>query len=534
MNKKDLLNNLNRLQKGLPSDLVYINRVIDNIHVQVPNEYTVSTLDEFLEKDIQMVLSVGGSIIRPILGMFGSGKSTILNRIEKILPRIVSIDKYLLVRVDLENVPVVRHQEFIKVLMKQIFPVLETEIFKNMYLESTEEDLIDIFQGYEILKNIKDLFSSSQRDRIESKSYFFDQIEEQKIFQVIEGVIQLAEKFGKIVIILIDELESLIRSDNSGILTDIMVSRFLRGIIDRRDTSVYIVFTCYKDSYDTLKDNFFKFYRVVEGNEIKISDLSDPEKKELTQKLLDETMEYTFGKINVNSVLSKIKSTLDFYISNVIKLISREILQSIDQFKEISKQIQEIYENDARDEIAIPQMLKWGFKRVNIFKKPEEIAGYNFDIFASQSERNTILQRVFGEIKSVTCNKGWAEDFITWIDMQIYTKSREFNRNRDKLLFIAPDYTSEAKRLLEEHDILCIEYHNRAVDNILNSLADDKIKDLSDEEKAVIKFISQTKTKCRTYGAMTRKFSVKILESLVNKKKIRIKPGKKTKSFCLI
>ncbi|MFW9873136.1 MAG: hypothetical protein ACFFG0_08555, partial [Candidatus Thorarchaeota archaeon] len=162
MTRKELLNKLNRLKMGLPTDLVYLNRVIDNIHVQAPNDYDVTTIDEFIEKDIQSVLSLGGSIIRPVLGMFGSGKSTILNRTKQMLPLKISVEKFLLLRINLEDVPIVQHKEFVIAIMKQIFPIMLAGKFKNMFSQYNDEELINMFKGYEILKNIRNLYSSSE------------------------------------------------------------------------------------------------------------------------------------------------------------------------------------------------------------------------------------------------------------------------------------------------------------------------------------------------------------------------------------
>lgn len=110
-------------------------------------------------------------------------------------------------------------------------------------------------------------------------------------------------------------------------------------------------------------------------------------------------------------------------MDKAVKLIIQEVFRFIDQFQEISKQIQDLYEKNARQEIAVNELNKLGFKRANIHDKPVEIGKYNFDIFASEPDRNRIEKRAFGEIKSVTCNKGWAETFTTWIKMQIFTKS---------------------------------------------------------------------------------------------------------------
>jgi len=321
----ELISKLNRLKKGLPTDLIYLNREINNTNVQVPNDYDISTIDEFLEKDIQSVLSLQTSIIRPILGMFGSGKSTILNRIETLVPKVLSPEKCIILKINLENVPILKREEFVKGLMKQILPVIEKENFRNIFEKYDQEKLVNAFQGVKILKNINNLYSKNERDRIEAKSFFLDEVGEELIFQLIEGIVKLSIMDEKIVIILVDELESLIDKDKERVITEIIVSRFFRGLIDRYDNSVYIAITCYKESYDLLKDNFYKFYRIVEGHEIKLGDLSDKEKLELIQRVLDVTMEYTFGKLNAHKILIELKGTLEYYMDKSIKLIVREI-----------------------------------------------------------------------------------------------------------------------------------------------------------------------------------------------------------------
>ena len=527
LTKKELLNKLRKLQKGLSTDLIYINRKIDNTYVQAPNEYDVETIDEFLERDIQTVFSLNCSIIRPILGMFGSGKSTILNRIDQNLPFIISIDKYLLIRINFDNISIIQHNEFIKVLMKQIFPTLEKSQFKTMFEETAEEELIDMFQGVEIIRYITKLYSSSESDRIKAKEYFLDEIGEDKIFQVVEGMIKLSKKYGNIVIILLDELEILIKLDKEGILTEIMVSRFLRGIIDRHDTSVYIVFTCYIEAYKILEKEFYRFYRIVEGLEIKLGDLSNEEKKELTQMILDETMEYTFGKLNLEEVMEKLKGRIDFYMDKAVKLITQEVFQYIDQFQEISKQIQDLYEDNARQDVAIIELKKFGFKREDIGKEPVNIGGYNFDIFASESDRGEIRKRAFGEIKSVHCNKGWAEKFTSWLKMQIYTNSNAYIKERDTLLFIAPSYTKDAQELLEENGVKCLIHIDPSIEKIKQKIEDKKVEGLTKEEKEIIAYINDTSNKSRVLGVTFRKkfpnILEDILEGLVKKNKIEIK-----------
>ncbi len=532
LTKKDLLNKLNILKKGFPTDLIYINREIDNNHVQVPDEYNVSNIDEFLEKDIQSVLSLN-SIIRPILGMFGSGKSTILNRIETILPLNIPDEKIILIRINMQDIPILKQDEFVKGLMKQIFPILETKMFKEMFNNFGAEDLIDIFKGVRIQRNIKNLYSKDETDRINSKFYFYDNVGEEMIFQLIEGIIQLTIKCGKIIIILIDELESIIETDKEGVITEILVSRFLRGIIERYNSSVYIAFTCYKEAYDSLKENFYKFYRIVEGSEIKLSGLSDNEKLELTQQILDVGIEYTFGKLKANDILNKIKGMIESYMGNVVKLIVREVFQCIDQFKAITDDIHNLYESNARKQSAVPHLQKLGFKPKHIADEPMEIAGYNFDIFANMTDRNKVIKRAFGEIKSVTCNKRLAEDFTNWINNQILNLSLEYKRDRDYLLFIAPDYTTEATTLLEDHQVKWLTYYDVAVEKILKDIEEERVKDLNRDEKSVILFINETKSKCRTYKKMIGIYKKELLENLAKKGKIEIKIKGKTKYICI-
>lgn len=54
---------------------------------------------------------------------------------------------------------------------------------------------------------------------------------------------------------------------------------------------------------------------------------------------------------------------------------------------------------------------------------------------------------------------------------------------------------------------------------------------LTKEEKAVIDFINQTKSKCRTYQVLNRKYPKDLLESLINKGKIEVKKGKTVRFY---
>ncbi len=521
------------MRTSLPTDLVYINRKIDDVHVQTPGDYKVSSIDEFLEKDLQALVSLGGSIIRPILGMFGSGKTTVLNRIGTILPKVISREKYLLIRINLENVPVVQHEEFLKVIMKQIFPVLEADQLKVIFERTGEEALARIFQGIEIIKHIKNLHSTSPTDRSASMAYFYDKIEEERIFQVIEGIIQLASENGMIVVILVDELESLINQDQAGVLTEIVVSRLLRGILDRHPTSVYIAFTCFKETYDQMKTKHYKFYRITERNELKLGDLSEGEKRELTEQILNETIEFTFGKLGANDVLNEFRGTLDFYMSNVVKLIVAKVCEYIDQSEAMWKQVQDIYERNAREQKALPQLLEWGFNRANIKADVETVAGFDFDIFASAADRTTIKMRAFGEIKSAPCSKGWAEKFCGWLDEQILLKSGEYLRERDKLLFIAPDYTADALKLLHARGVECLTYQDVTVNNILKDFEKEKTRGLSPEEQEVIEFLKGTKSKTRALSTMENHFSKDLLEQLARKGIIEIRKTGSRNQVCV-
>jgi len=177
--------------------------------------------------------------------------------------------------------------------------------------------------------------------------------------------------------------------------------------------------------------------------------------------------------------------------------------------------------------------LNKGFKRGEIANEPKEIAGYNFDIFANKTERNQVKKRAFGEIKSVVCNKGLAEVFTDWINNQVLTKSLEYERERDYLLFIAPDYTPEAQKVLESHQVECLTYKDVTVDNILNQIEEEKVKDLTKTEKKAFDFINSARTKCRSFNKMVNLYSRELMENLVKKGKVEIKKRGKTNVVCI-
>ncbi len=137
------------------------------------------------------------------------------------------------------------------------------------------------------------------------------------------------------------------------------------------------------------------------------------------------------------------------------------------------------------------------------------------------------MKRAFGEIKSVHCNKGWAEDFTVWLKMQIYTKSNGYIKERDTLLFVAPSYTKDAKDLLEENGVKCLIHIDPAIEKIKQKIEDKKVEGLTEEEKEIIAYINDTANKSRVLGVKFRKkfpnILDDILEGLLKKNKIEIK-----------
>ena len=115
--------------------------------------------------------------------------------------------------------------------------------------------------------------------------------------------------------------------------------------------------------------------------------------------------------------------------------------------------------------------------------------------------------------------------------MQIYTKSNEYIKERDTLLFVAPSYTKDAQDLLEKNGVKCLIYIDPAIEKIKQKIEDKKVEGLTEEEKEIIAYINSTSKKKRVLGpTFLKRFpNTNILEGLVNKNKIVIKTesGKK-------
>lgn len=514
------------MNQGLPTDLVFIDRRIVPGHVQVYNEYDAKTLCDFITHDLASVKSGMGSIIRPFIGKFGSGKTTQIKCVQRIAHQ--TLPQCIIVRLNLRDTPLQR-KEFLGAVQRQVIESLKpyvNQLIPDEPLATIAED----FGSVEIVRQIRRLTRGSEEDRLEAHQFFYDEIAEERIFQLLKGTISVNTRRGYPVVLLIDELEYLATYDDNQALTAMIAERMMRQLLENCPENLYIAFTCEHETFEKLQKLNEPFYRIAKPQEVVLDAISEDEKRTFIENLLEASIEHTFGRINVDDVLRKIHGTLAaFFMNQFVGIVARTILEHINVHKELFSKIHETYERNARIQAA--QILAGNrFESGHLANDVTRVGGYDFDIFAERSDR-TLKIRAFGEIKSVQCSKAWAEEFVDWLRN---LRGTEYNPSRDCALFIAPDFTPEAKLVLEDANIQCHSYADPMVQSMIEAEWDRETVGLTSEEAACIEWIRETKGKARTFRVVEREYGRPIIESLVGKNKVQIKASGNTKNVHLL
>ena len=359
------------MRQGLPTDLIFIDRKILPGHVQIQfNEYGARTLEEFITHDLASVEGGLGSIIRPFIGKFGSGKTTQIEHVKRLAQK--NLQKSVIVSLNLRDTPLQR-EEFIGAIQRQVIDSLKP-FFEHLVPSDPLASVSDSFGSVNIVRQIRKFVSGSHEDKLKAREYFYDEISEEKVFQLLKGVISLATLHKEPVVFLIDELEYLATYDKSLVLSAMVTERLMRQLLESFPENLLIAFTCEQETFLKLKELNKPFFRVAKPQEIVLDALSEDEKREFVEKLLEETMEYTFGRISADDILSQIHGTLAaFFMDQFVNASAKAVLDHIDIHKELLSQIHETYEKFARKKAAeiLANQTKSNFIKEKISKPPE-------------------------------------------------------------------------------------------------------------------------------------------------------------------
>ena len=479
--KTDLKQKILRLEQGLPQRWIYIERKVLNPlssykieGVKANIKYQNKGLSYIFHQDILNVKNTSIAKIQPIVGPNGVGKTTqlrfqVTDYLEEIEPEF-SISLFFDFKQMAETV-----EEFWAIFGERLIDQIKeknylSKITKNISSINKKSLFIKTFKNKKLTNVLSKLSSSDPYEQDEALEYFYTaELKSKDISDLFYGFLKLAFENNYVVVILFDEIQYLDEIDPSNVLVKMFLEKFIRLIFERHaNNKLYIVISCLqnpdKEEWTQLKNRSKNFQSIVQGKEIVLGNLTMKEREEIVNQV---SKKIGFQGNDKKIFLSKVKSSLDYYLPRTQLKCIANVLDMMDYTAYSQYEIRKIYENDARDYIT-PKLKELGFPYIKHDVK--KIGGYNVDIFAEAStDRTKYIPKAFGEVSMIRRSgiSGKVEKFANWLNRM---RGREFKPEKDDIAFlICPPniITPNAKKTLENNNIMLYEYSSSNVNELL-------------------------------------------------------------------
>jgi len=470
-----------RLEQGLPQRWIYIERKVlnplssDKIEgVKANIKYQNKALSYIFHQDILNVKNTSIAKIQPIVGPNGVGKTTqlrfqVTDYLEEIEPEF-SISLFFDFKQMAETV-----EEFWAIFGERFIDQIKeknylNKITKNIGSINKKSLFIRTFKNKKLTNVLSKLSSSDPYEQEEALEYFYTaDLKSKDISDLFYGFLKLAFENNYVVVILFDEIQYLDEIDPSNVLVKMFLEKFIRLIFERHaNDKLYIVISCLqnpdKEEWTQLKNRSKNFQSIVEGKEVILGNLTMNEREEIVNQV---SKKIGFQGNDKKIFLSRVKSSLDYYLPRTQLKCIANILDMMDYTAYTQYEIRKIYESDARDYIT-PKLKELGFSYVD--PESKKIGGFNIDIYATApTSRAKYIKKAFGEVTLTDRSKisGKVEKFASWLNQM---KDREYNSEKgDIAFFVCPPnkITKNARQILDDNNIALYEYSSLNVEELL-------------------------------------------------------------------
>ncbi len=542
--KTDLKQKISLLEQGLPQKWIYIERKVlnplssDKIEgVKANIKYLEKNLSYIFHQDLLNVKNIGLAKIRPVIGPNGVGKTTQLKFQVKDYLNEIEPDSSIYLFFDFKHMANTI-EEFWAIFGEKLIE----QIRKRDYLIKIIEDLdsfeqrslmIRNFKNKKLVDNLVQLLSTDRYKQVKAEEYFYSgQLKSKDISNLFFGLLKLAFEHNYTVVILFDEIQFLDEIDPSKVLVKMFSEQFMRLLFEQfSNNRLYLVVSCLqnpqKNEWDLLKSRSKNFQSIVKGKEIILGNLTLNEREEIVNQV---SSRIGFQKNDRSVFLTKVKSSLDYYLPRYLLQCIANILDMMEYTAYTDYEIRKLYENDARNYIS-PKLKEMGFKYIEAGVK--KIGGYNVDIFASApTSRAKYRKQAFGEVTMMK-RSGMVEKiekFANWLNRM---NSLEYRPEKgDIAFFICPPnrITENSNMILKDNNINLYEYSSKNIEELAKvskpkSIPEkeslDDIKKVKPKEDIILikdpKYsLEDIKGIAKTTADKLRKVSINTLKELIN------------------
>ncbi|NVM53669.1 MAG: hypothetical protein HWN66_08190 [Candidatus Helarchaeota archaeon] len=467
------IRDLHLLKRGEPIgefDNILVNRLIDGKHV-VEKNYKNIRISEMFKNDINNVFLLQFSIVRPIIGTFGSGKSMTLKQAAMIINKYVR--NACISFVELTKYGGEQPHIIISRVYKEIINSIALKLRECL---SKDVKSIKALPQKRIRDGLLNLVSKDEDAFVTGKMILMGEVEEYgelsqaEALHILEEIIRLTGKNKYIIVLLFDELERFMTVSEDR-TKQAFIGTYLRAITDktvgRESPRIYVVFTCEKEKFEEIPLIVPEVERTIREYILYLNEFSEDEFFEVAEKIfkfLLTPFQYLFNIMPPTPGLCAmlIRDISNYTPSELVTRLSSYYIKNYNLDATYLLRIERGYKKLAFKKFQ-ETLVDRGYELKNI-KQAVKYLEFAWDGIAWNTNRKKSQNKEtvsIGQFTILKVTNEYIEDYLNQIQ---HLEAQEKKKKKDNLvhaILIAPGFDKGVELFCAQNGIECIKFEEK-------------------------------------------------------------------------
>ena len=464
------IRDLHLLKRGEPIgefENILVDRLIDGKHV-IEKNYKKVRISEMFKNDINNVFLLQFSIVRPIIGTFGSGKSITLRQAALIIEKYVK--NTCIAFIELTKYGGEQPHIIITRIYKEIINSIAEKLRECL---SKNIESIKVIPQKRIRDGLLNLISKEENTFQKGKRILmgeegdYEELSQAEALNILEELIRLTGENRYIIVLLFDELERFmtISEDRT---KQALIGTYLRAITDKivgqESPKIYIIFTCEKEKFEEIPLIVPEVERTIREYILYLNEFSEEEFFEVADKIykyLLAPFQYLFSIMPPTPGLCAmlLRDITNYTPSELVTRLASYYIKNYNLDATYLLKIEKGYKKLAFKKFQ-KTLLDRGYELSNI-KEAYKHLDFEWDAIAWNTNKKKAKTREtisIGQFTLLKVTQEYIEDYLNQIQ---YLKEHENEKRKGMAIhaiLIAPGFNKGVQLFCAKNGVECIKF----------------------------------------------------------------------------
>ncbi|MHA1229287.1 MAG: hypothetical protein ACTSRP_04725 [Candidatus Helarchaeota archaeon] len=464
------IRDLHLLKRGEPIpnfERILVDRMIDGKHVIEPNSKNIR-ISELFKTDINNIYYLNFSLVRPVIGTFGSGKSMTLkqaamlieSRVKNACVAFIELTKY---GGNTSSTVIIQvYKEIIDNICDKLRECIQNN--KDTIKDIRNKRLLD---GLTLLLNKNDNVQNALMILKGDIHENYGELSHPEALIILEELIELLGKNKYLLVLLFDELERFMTISDEK-TKQAFIGTYLRAITDKTTSNytpkIYVIFTCDKEKFEEISLIVPEVERTIREYVLYLNEFSEDEFFEVSEKIYNYILAPFKYLINIDpptpGLCAMIIRDIDNYTpSELVTKLASYYIKNYNLDATYLLSIEKEYKKMAFEKFT-EKLQARGYSRDEI-KRNIRYRGLQWDAIGIRSKIRGEEVLTVGQFTILEVSMDYVEDFLAQLLLLRMEEKKHKKDAKVNAILIAPGFASGVEDFCIQNGIQWIQFYEK-------------------------------------------------------------------------